>query len=190
MWVIALIVSVVAVLYGLGWAGSQAFDWLGRQSSEVAGAVIAFMGTVTAGIGAVVVSQQRTKKREIAESHRPKKTEIYSGFIRFTVETMRSSKSKKSADATSAAKLEKWFFEFTQDIMLWGSPKVLNAYTAFRTAGQQENPQVIILVDDILRAMRKDLGLSNWGLQRGDLIKMLLTDPEKVDAMLKERPGN
>jgi len=74
--------------------------------------------------------------------------------------------------------------------MLWGSPKVLNAYTAFRKAGQEENPQVIILVDDILRAMRRDLGLSNWGLQRGDLVKMLLTDPEKVDAMLKERPGN
>jgi hypothetical protein len=34
--------------------------------------------------------------------------------------------------------------------------------------------------------MRKDLGLSNWGLSRGDLIKMLLTDPESLDALIKK----
>ena len=72
--------------------------------------------------------------------------------------------------------------------MLWGSPGVLSAYNSFRAAG--EDPKVILLVDDLLQAMRKDLGLSNWGLGRGDLMKMLLTDPEKVDEILKGGSGN
>ena len=45
---------------------------------------------------------------------------------------------------------------------------------------------MLLIMDDIMQAMRKDLGLSNWGLVRGDLMKMFLTDPETLDKMLVE----
>jgi len=183
------IVLLIALALAVLWLGREFLLWVVAQSSEVVGAIIACAGTVIAGIGAVVISQQRTKAREIAESHRPKKTEIYSEFIKMVVGIMRTQKSKKNATADPSEELEEFFFSFTTDVMLWGSPGVLRSYGEFRRVGQQKNPNVILMVDDILQAMRKDLGLSNRGLNRGDLIKMLLTDPEKVDELVQKRWG-
>lgn len=66
---------------------------------------------------------------------------------------------------------------------------MLQRYGAFRRIAQQCDPNVLFLMDDILQTMRKDLGLSNWGLARGDLIKMLLTDPESLDLLSKRTQG-
>ena len=99
---------------------------------------------------------------------------------------MRDHKGGRTPDAAAMKKLEDFFFNFTTNVMLWGSPGVLQHYGSFRRTGQQSDPNVVLLMDDILQAMRKDLGLSNWGLARGDLIKMLLTDPETLDALVKK----
>jgi hypothetical protein len=39
----------------------------------------------------------------------------------------------------------------------------------------------------VLQAIRKDLGNSNFGLERGDAIKILLSSPEELDDLKKER---
>jgi len=186
-----LIITTAVILagaYGVWCLLAALLAWIMAQPSQVAAAIIAFAGTVIAGIGAVVISQQRAKAREIAEAHRPKKIDLYSGFITQVVGIMRDHKGGKTPDAATVKKLEDFFFDFTTNVMLWGSPGVLQHYGSFRRTGQQSGPNVVLLMDDILQAMRKDLGLSNWGLARGDLIKMLLTDPETLDALLKKGP--
>ena len=177
---------LVGVVYGTWWLLAQLLAWVMVQPSQVAAAIIAFAGTVIAGIGAVVISQQRAKAREITESHRPNKTKLYTEFITRVVGIMREHKGGKTLDAAATKKLEDFFFDFTTRVMLWGSPSVLQHYGAFRRVGEKANPNILLLLDDILQAMRKDLGLSNWGLTRGDLIKMLLTDPESLDALIKK----
>lgn len=183
--VIVAIGVMLAGVYGVWCVLAAILAWVMAQPSQIAAAIIAFAGTIIAGIGAVLISQQRTKARDIAESHRPKKTDLYSDFITQVVGIMRDHKGKKELDGEAAKKLEDFFFDFTTRVMLWGSPGVLRHYGIFRRVGQQSDPNVLLLMDDILRAMRKDLGLSNWGLTRGDLIKMLLTDPESLDAVIK-----
>lgn len=181
MFLIALI-GVAAGAYGVWWLLAELLAWVTAQPSQIAAATIAFAGTVVAGIGAVVISQQRTKAREIAESHRPNKTELYMTFITEVVGMMRAGFSADDPNPDVMKHFEDFFFDFTTRAMLWGSPSVLQSYAAFRKAG--DDPNILLLVDDTLQAMRKDLGLRNWGLSRGDLIKMLLIDPESVDALL------
>lgn len=181
--------ALVCVMYGTWWLLAQLLAWVMAQSSQIAAAIIAFAGSVIAGIGAVVLSQQRAKAREIAESHRPNKTKLYTEFITQVVGIMRKHRGGKTLDVAVSKKLEDFFFDFTTQVMLWGSPGVLQNYGSFRRAGEKEDPKILLLLDDILQAMRKDLGLSNWGLARGDLIKMLLTDPESLDALVKNKPG-
>lgn len=65
---------------------------------------------------------------------------------------------------------------------MWGSPAVIKAYTAFRSTGS--DPHIVFRLDDLMQAMRKDLGNSNWGLARGELIKLFITDPETIDPLL------
>ena len=179
---------LVGAAYAAWWLFAELLEWVMAQSSQIAAAIITFGGTVIVGIGAVVISQQRAKARQIADSHRPHKTKLYTEFISQVVGMMRQNRAKRTPDAAAMKKLEDFFFDFTTRVMLWGSPGVLQHYGAFRRVGERPDPNILLLVDDILQAMRKDLGLSNWGLARGDLIKMLLTDPESLDSLMKKAP--
>ncbi len=188
---LSLFVSLALLLgavYGIWWLLAGILSWVMTQPSQVAAAIIAFSGTVIAGIGAVVISQQRAKAREIAESHRPNKTKLYTEFITQVVGIMRDSRGAKKLDPAMSKKREAFFFDFTTRVMLWGSPGVLQHYGVFRRIGENSDPNILLIMDDILQAMRKDLGLSNWGLARGDLIKMLLTDPESLDGLIRKNP--
>jgi len=35
-------------------------------------------------------------------------------------------------------------------------------------------------MDELLKAMRKDLGNSNFGLERGDTVRVFLSDPDEL----------
>ncbi|UCG55412.1 MAG: hypothetical protein JSV32_04210, partial [Dehalococcoidia bacterium] len=112
---------------------------------------------------------------------------LYTEFITQVVGIVREHKAGQTLDAAATKKLEDFFFDFTTRVMLWGSPSVLQHYGAFRKVGEKPDPHILLLLlDDVLQAMRKDLGLSNRALARGDLIKMLLTDPESLDALVKK----
>ena len=178
-----ILLVVMAAIY---WLLAQFISRVMVQPSQIAASIIAFAGTVVAGIGAVVISQQRAKAREIAETHRPNKTKLYTEFITQVVGIMHDLRGERTMGADATKKMEDFFIDFTTKVMLWGSPDVLQHYGAFRRIGKKSDPNILLLVDDILQAMRKDLGLSNWGLMRGDLIKMLLTDPESLDAITKK----
>jgi len=178
------IVALICIAYGVWCAFAWALSWIMAQKSQIAAAIIAFTGTVIAGIGAVIISQQRSKAREIAESHRTKKIELYSTFITKMIEILRKHRGADSAMLEDSKEIEEFFYNFTAEVVLWGSPGVLRHYATFRHLGQNRNPNVIIIMDDIMQAMRKDLGLSNRGLSRGDLMKMFLTDPDSLNKLL------
>jgi hypothetical protein len=110
--------------------------------------------------------------------------EIYKRFMeKAVVGLLKASKEKKFETPEFQNELEELFFSFTGDVIVWGSPAVIRAYTAFRNTGA--NPEVVLRIDDLMQAMRKDLGNSNWTLNRGDLIKLFITDPEKLDELMK-----
>jgi formate hydrogenlyase subunit 3/multisubunit Na+/H+ antiporter MnhD subunit len=118
---IAMAILLFIGVPGLAWyIVSSMLSWITSQESDVAAAIIAAAATILAGIGAVIFSQQRTKTREIAESHRPKKVELYTKFVKKVMEVMQKSKEENSDDALiDDADLLKFFEEFTQgDCML------------------------------------------------------------------------
>lgn len=164
------------------------FAWIGSQGSEVITTVIAATATIIAALIAVVVSQQWTKKREIAESHRQQKIDLYTPFIKMVMDQMQRQKNSGSKDAAAnLASVDKFFRKFTTDLVLWGSPKFVRSYLKFRKAAKENSTDDLVLaMDDLIRALRKDLGHSDWLLPRGDLIKTFLTDPEEIDKMLQE----
>lgn len=188
-----ILAILMAVLLFIGlpllawYAVSSVLSWITSQQSEVAPAIIAAAATILAGIGAVIFSQQRTKTREIAETHRPKKVELYTTFVKKVMEVMQKSKEEGSDDSLiEHAGLQECFEEFTTDLILWGSPSVIRAYHRFRelsTSGTADT-NIVVVMDDVMRTMRKDLGHSDWTLQRGEVIKLFLKDPEELDKVL------
>ena len=188
---ILAILAVLALVVGfpiLAWyVVSSLLVWITSQQTEVASAIIAAAATILAGIGAVVFSQQRTKTREIAESHRPKKVELYTKFVKKVMEVMQKSKDDASYNVlVDEADLPEFFQEFTTDLILWGSPSVIRNYHRFRqhsTSGDS-GANIIVVMDDVMRSMRKDLGHSDWTIQQGEIAKLFLRDPEELDKVL------
>ena len=159
---------------------------IGGVDAKITAAIIAACATVIVSVVTVVYNQRRSKVREIAESHRPQKIEIYKQFMdKAVVDLLRASKEKRIETAEFQKDLQELFFKFTGDVIVWGSPGIIKAYSSFR--GSKEGDQNILLkLDDMLREIRKDIGNSNRGLNKGDLIALFLTDPEMLQKLITE----
>lgn len=182
------LIIILATAYGV----FAFFHWLFMGviglDAKVAAAIIAACTTVIVSVLTVVYTQQNTKSREIDNSHRPQKMEIYKRFMDEVVVNLLKAKKENKVDSPEfKKKLEEDFFSFTGDIIVWGSPTVIRAYTEFRSSGtsledsESSSHKILLKIDNLFQAMRKDLGNSNWGLNSGDLIKLFLTDPESFD---------
>jgi hypothetical protein len=136
---------------------------------------------VTASIGLVGLwyAQWHTRTREIAESHRQTKIEVYNTFFdiveRFQDESAESIIEKKE---DLSPELRRDFKRFHRGLIIWGSPGVIKAWLHFRKIAGKKDAKVLVAVDQMFQAIRKDLGNSNFGLQSGDLLKSMLSDPE------------
>ena len=181
---LATLAVVGLMAYGLFVAVRWVFLGVFGLDEKLSAAIIAACTTVFVSVATVVYTQQKAKSREIDNSHRPQKMEIYKKFMeKAVVGLLRATKEKKNESPEFQKELEELFFTFTGDVIVWGSPGVIRTYTAFRNTGA--NLDIVLRIDDLLQAMRKDLGNSNWGLSRGDLIKLFITDPESLDVLLK-----
>ena len=157
--------------------------------SDVAMAIIATAIAGLASVFTVVYAQWRTKVREITEAHRPQKVNVYGGYMELMFEVLQQTKKegqKKGKLATPKAITGKHLdkmYGFRRDIILWGSPGVIRAYLDWESKSTHEqDAQVRLLAwDKLLREMRKDLGNSNWMLQPGQLMHMILTQDAREE---------
>lgn len=178
-----ILAAFIGIGYGFYQASQVFFGALGRLDPDIAAAIVGAMGTTLGAVAGVIWNQRSLRKREIDEAHRPNKTKAYENFINnILIRILRDTQQGKLKQLTQS-ELQELFYEFTGDLIVWGSPSFIGAYQQFREAGQREDPTALLYMDDMLRAMRKDLGHSDWSVQRGDLIKLFLTDPQSVDDM-------
>ena len=187
---VALGLGMIAGVVLLLWQAIAGIGrWLSTLQSDVAAATVAASATVLVGVLGVLLSQWFTKGREIAEAHRAKKVELYRSFIQVMLKHLKEAKDRTgdSGDLTPNEEVVDFFRGFAGDLMLWGSPEVVRRFQRFRTLSARGNEDVLLAVDDLLRAMRSDLGNRTWTLPRGSLIKILLTDPERLDEVLAKR---
>lgn len=156
---------------------------VGEVSPNVGAAIIA--AVVTA---AVALYNQRTARlREISESHRPQKVELYGVFmdiIDTTMDLSRRGQLGQITDDSAPAKLEELVQTFRRGLLVWASPEVIRAWENMRASGEQ-GFEVLRKADGVFRAIRRDLGNGNWGLAQGALIKLFLKDPGEYDRILR-----
>jgi len=199
--VVVILVILVALL--LLWASRA------KVEKDITVAIIAASGTILAAVIVVAITQYTTKLAEVTEEHRLKKTEVYSEFGELVFLIFRTIKIPSRQDVTeeervrlvreSQSELESRYSSFSKKLLLWGSPEVIHSWLRFmansrRIEAAKDNPERtaaalknMLYMDDVFRAMRKDLELSNDGLKEGDLVKAFLTDPESLDTVIGSR---
>lgn len=150
-------------------------EWLGRLNPNVSAALI----TASVGLVGLWYAQWHARTREISENHRQSKIEVYNAFFDI-VEKFQGEYA--NADFQSKEELPEQlrrdFQKLNRGLIVWASPQVIKAWMKFREASGSGTTNVLISVDNMYRAIRKDLGNSNFGLETGDLIKSVVSDPE------------
>jgi hypothetical protein len=175
--------AVVALLgFGVYYSVVAVIDKLNTVNSDlgkalVTGAVAFAVGVVTLVIGKI--GEQRVK---IQQEVREKKIPVYEKQIETFFAVMLAQKT--GAAAVSKEKLQKAFMAFTEKLIVWGSPEVINAWSAFRLHDWQNTKpeEGFLKLEEFLRAIRTDLGSSNSGLPVGELMRLFVNDMPPLGA--------
>ena len=182
-------VLIAGILYGLWMAVSFFISSLASADPKISAAIIGAMTTIFVGIAAVIITQRQIKIREIEEAHREKKVEIYQKFLSTVTSLIAGKNDQVTIKSPTEQELIDYLVEFKTEILLWGSPKVIKAQLEFeRISGSNGN--VFMAVDNLYKAIREDIGLSNSGLNNLELIKIFLKDPSELDKIRASNNAN
>ncbi len=88
-----------------------------------------------------------------------------------------------------ARKQEKVILDFMRRSLVYASPSVLRALRVWRDAlpqnenwSHEQTKAMMLKYEAFVKAMRKDLGVSNWGLAEGDLGRAVNSDWDEYFA--------
>jgi len=157
--------------------------WLSKLQKEILAALIGAVATTFVGIAAVIITQKQSKQRDIEESHRPKKVEIYKNFLDTVSRVFANYNDKVSKKGITDQELIDYLVEYKTELLLWGSPLVIKRQLEYEKIAR-ENGNSFLALDNLYRAIREDIGLSNKGLNTYDLMKMYLSDPDELENIL------
>ena len=134
------------------------------------------LATVFTGL-VVIYGYSETKKRETATRHFIGKKDAYEAFIEFLLDVIYAHKENNSLPKEGLSREEVLLKirKFKHLLITWGGTDIINAYNNYviKTSLDITDEERYLLTDDLLHAIRKDLGHDNARLKRGEIIKML-----------------
>ena len=178
----ALVVLCVGIY--LSWTLLRIFyHAIENSNPSVAAAIVGAMATALVGIGGVLLTQAQTKNRDIDESHRPHKVEIYEQYLDIVRRKISENNPNLSLPPLSDKELATFMATYKTKLILWGSQEVINSQLRFESASKR-GEHVLVAANAVFLAIRSDLGLRNSALKNNQLIKMFLADPSELDNAL------
>jgi hypothetical protein len=107
-------------------------------------------------------------------TYAPKKIPIYEQQVSVFFDFLLAEKlGKKRATETE---LVRDFASFSEKLIIWGDPRVIKAWDAFRSHTAQSPEAGILHFEKLMFELRKDVGSSNSDLRTGDLLKIFIND--------------
>lgn len=161
---LAVLGALVGAFAGVVWLFALAL----REGATVVAAILAALATVTAA----VIVRYVERRKELEAARRERLGPVYEQLA-----------SVLTGHELPQRKIEKVITDFMRKSLVYASPAVLNAFREWRAGlpdGGDWPPEVAranaLRYEIFVKAMRKDLGVSNWLLQEGDLARAVLAD--------------
>lgn len=153
---------------------------VGRVSSINPTVGAAIVAGLVATFG-YLYTQYQTKLREIAEAHRTHKVEVY-GYLLQVIEIMAQMPEENPLAGRYDFPVDKTglLAKFNSGVIAWGSPEVIYLWLRVRHVRSGETSDALMALDSLLWEIRSDLGNSNYGLLRGDLVSLFFKNPENI----------
>lgn len=182
--VLILLVCLVIVLVLIRFIviGISSFiSWLGTIASHleavvivalISGAASTISVAVASAVSKIIDYKQKRKKYLYQKREKP-----YQEFIDMVYKIIDSSKENKKY---SENEMTQDMLKFSKQLTLWGSNRVIKKWLKIRTSSNigLSGEETIFVMEDILYAMRKDMGLRK--LRKGNLLSFFINDIEKI----------
>jgi hypothetical protein len=163
---------LVALAAGIGWI---AYTSIARAPAVVAAVVTGFAALIGLAVQRYM-EQQREDRRERRERMAP----IYEQLVRTFYDG--------AADGdVNQDDLLTFFQDLAQSLLIWGSEPVIMAFNRWRaTIAELEegSPDALFAFEELLYAIRADLGNEAKKMGRGDLLRVFIND---IDDFLPPR---
>ena len=170
------LVALLAIVMTLWVFVSATLSWFLSLDKSIAAALIPAL----LGLLGLAYVQWHSKTRDIAESHRTSKIEVYNTFFDIVEKYQDGSIDETElVDGNLPDWLRRDYSKLNRGLILWASPGVISAWLKFRMVSATGG-DILLTMDHLYQAIRKDLGNSNSGLRSGDLIRIGLKDPNEM----------
>lgn len=130
-------------------------------------ALITALLSIISGIVLKVIESHQKRKEYLSQ----KREEPYAEFINLYFK-MYEKVSKN--EIYSQKEMFEDIQKFQKKLMLWGSNRVVNAWTTYRTNAGSDGTKALFYMENILYAIRKDMGYRTLG--KGKLLSMSIYD--------------
>ncbi len=178
------ITFVLALIAFAVFAAWYVFSWLFRSILGLDKALASAIIAAFVAVFSLIFAYWKEREKARQEAHREKKVEVYSIFFEIVFRLVKDSKNAEGAQAyVTSTELQDALIDLMKGVLAYGSPLVVLAMGRWKLAGEHSANKQIILIGDILLAMRQDLGLSNRGLTNRNIHQVYVSDD--VEAFLK-----
>ena len=130
-------------------------------------ALITAIVTIVSGVISKIIDYKQKRREYLSQ----KREEQYAEFINVYYK-MQEKISK--GELYSQEEMFDDVQKFQKKLMLWGSNRVIKAWIDFRTNASPDGSNVLFYMENILYAIRKDMGYKNLG--KGKLLSMSIND--------------
>jgi hypothetical protein len=156
---------VLVVLLALG-------GWAVVEGIEHDPALVGSLVTGLFGLLAAIAQRHWEKKQELERLHRAEMAPIYEELV---------DRLKRNPEEQAAAEAEnaEFFKRVTTNLIIHGSTNVIKAWLLWVRRGPSTDPEDLTMMlgyEDILKAIRADLGHNDAGLAPGDLLRLYVND--------------
>lgn len=146
-------------------------------NTTVTAALVTGSITIIGSVSAFAVGRYFEKRKEVEQAFREPRLQAYERFITRFAE-LTGDKPAESGDLVAFLR------QLNKEILLWAGPHLLKTYTSFlMSAADAHAGKTFFMLEDFYRAMREDLGHSNRGVKRGELLRLVLK-ADDVNALL------
>jgi hypothetical protein len=179
---VLLVAAAGGIFYAI-WRG------LSDLNPGTAAAVVTASATVLVSVASLIVSKRWEQRLAIAEAQREHKRAVYEEFMQFyfSLLTPRGAGVESAFDPEKLDSLQR----MNQKLILWASDDVLALFNRFRTAAlaapADGSVDVVLDWEQVLYAIRRDLGHRNEGLISRDLLRLFLNDVDSDDDPGRQR---
>ena len=137
--------------------------------------IVGVMATIISSVWIASYNARKAKEKVVYEAHREKKAEIYNEFMDTMItQLVKNMNDGKSGDELLPDNLLEFLYKFTAQVIIYGSPAVINAFDKFKNLPENDSPIILSIIDDLFREMRKDLGESNKDIEKNTLMGLYI----------------